>query len=78
MSKTPIRAFEGYIIGYIEDDPITKIKTAYDFYMRKLGTYDAKLNITRTFDNRIVSRGDTLSALIVQAEAEYQAKRKGK
>ena len=54
MSKTPIRAFEGYIIGYIEDDPITKIKTAYDFYMRKLGTYDAKLNITRTFDNRIV------------------------
>ena len=76
INRTPYRAFEGNIIGYIEEVTVTKIKTAYDLYLIKLGTYDPRINITRTFENKVVGRGDILASLIIQAEAEYQAQKK--
>lgn len=74
--KTPIKQFGGAVVGYVEEDSVTKFKTGYDFYMRKVGTYDPRLNVTRDFGNKIIAQGDALASLIFQAEAEYQAKRK--
>lgn len=78
IKKQTIRDFSGRIIGTIETDDTTKNKTARDFYGRIVGYWDAKLDVTRDFYQRIVARGDTLSALIFEAEREYKEKNKRK
>lgn len=78
MDRQILKDFQGRIIGYIDTDKRTQNKTGRDFYQRIVGYYDKKLNVTRDFYQRIVGRGDILSSLIYQAEAEYQQKMKGK
>ena len=63
VQKTPIRDFYGKIIGYIGTDNIGN-QTAYDFYNKILGRYDAKNNITKDFYGRIIGHGNLLSAII--------------
>lgn len=62
VSKATIRDFNHKIIGFIETDE-KGVKTARDFSLRILGTYDPKTNLTRDFYKRIVGRGDNLSML---------------
>ena len=68
MTKTEIRDFYGRIIGWVETDEHTGNKTGRDFYGRIVGYYDANLNVTRDFYQRIVARGDALSGLIWEEE----------
>lgn len=60
-----IKDFYNRIIGYIETDEVTGDKVGKDFYHRIIGYYDKKTNTTKDFYKRIISRGDTLSALIM-------------
>ena len=71
-----IRDFNYRILGYIETDTITGDKKAYDFYRKLLGTYYKQSNETRDFYQRIISRGDTLSALIIQADEKNKNNKK--
>lgn len=62
-TETPLRDFYNRIIGYIVEDDKGN-KTIYDFYRRKLGSYDKANNLTRDFYNKIVGKGD-LSAMLI-------------
>ena len=64
VKRVPIRNFYNRILGYIETDTITGNKTAYNFYNKNLGRYDARNDTTRDFEGRIVGNGDLCSALI--------------
>jgi hypothetical protein len=75
MSKTYVKAFDGYILGSIEDDPYRKERKAFDFYGRILGTYDTKLDVTRDFGGRIVAQGDALTSLIYEEAAKQEAEK---
>lgn len=68
--KTPIKDFYKRIIGWVETKP-NGDKIGYDFYHRIVGFYNKNLDATQDFYRRIVSRGDTLTGLIYQANAEY-------
>lgn len=63
-----IKNFYGERIGELKKDYRGNI-VAYDRYGAILGNYNPKLNITTEFPSgRIVSTGDTTTALIWQAE----------
>ncbi len=63
-----IKNFTGERIGELKKDARGNIN-AYGRYGELLGTYNPKLNITTEFPSgRIVSTGDTTTALIWQAE----------
>ena len=74
MKKDAIRDFYGRIIGWVETDESTGNKTVRDFQNRILGYYDAKLNVTRDFYQRIVARGDAATGLILQEAAKNENK----
>ena len=61
----PIKDFYGKILGYIEEDDVGGDKVAYDFYRKILGRYIKREDNTRDFYGRIVSRGDTTQALVI-------------
>ena len=63
MQKETIRDFQGRIIGYIETDSQGN-KTVRDFQLRIKGYYDARQNVTRDFQQRIVARGDASGMLL--------------
>lgn len=63
VSKEAIRDFSGKIIGYVETDNIGN-QQVRDFSGRILGTYDKKMNVTRDFYGRIVTRGNTVIGLV--------------
>lgn len=63
--QTPIKDYNGRILGFIEYDPNSKIKTAKNYYGTILGRYDEKLNRTTDYYGRIVAEGDVLSSLIM-------------
>jgi len=65
MKEEKITDFYGRILGYIQTDELTNNKTAFNFYRKILGRYNAKENVTKDFYGRIVSRGDTLTSLII-------------
>ena len=73
-NKTMIRDFYNRVIGQIESDDRSTLKTARDFYGRYLGKYDSKSDTTYDFYNRIVGRGDLLASLIHQANEEDKRK----
>ena len=76
--KTIIKNFYGERIGELKKDWKGNIN-AYDRYGALLGTYNSKLNITTAFPSgRIVSTGDTTTALIWQKENERKEKLLGK
>lgn len=61
--KIPIRNFYGKIIGYRREKLNGDIEIS-DFYGRIKGRYDKRLDVTRDFYGRIISRGDTSAALL--------------
>ncbi len=61
--KIPIRDFYGKIIGYRREKLNGDIEIS-DFYGRIKGRYDKRLDVTRDFYGRIISRGDTSAALL--------------
>ena len=63
MKEQTIKDFYGKILGYIRTEP-NGDKTAFDFYRRKLGTWDKQKDITKDWLGRIVSSGDSLAVLI--------------
>jgi len=63
MHEEMIKDFYGRVIGRIRFQD-SGIKEIYDFYGRKLGTYDPTTNTTKDFYGRIVARGDALTMLI--------------
>lgn len=74
MTQQIIKDFYNRIQGYVEYDNRGNGK-AFDFYRRLLGTYVKDQNVTKDFYNRIVSRGDSLVALIYQESAKQEAQR---
>ena len=65
MKETTLRDWTGKIIGYVELKN-NGDKVLRDFYRKILGTYDARLNVTRDFYGRVVAQGDCLSMLLNQ------------
>lgn len=63
MQEIPVKDFHNRIIGWIRVDSNGN-KTAYDFYRRIKGKYDARRDITTDFYGRIISRGDMTASLI--------------
>ena len=63
METQIIRDFYGRIIAYIDTDNKGN-KTVRDWQKVILGTYNKTLNLTRTFDGKIIARGDVCSSLI--------------
>ena len=61
--KIPIRDFYGKMIGYRREKLNGDIEIS-DFYGRIKGRYDKRLDVTRDFYGRIISRGDTSAALL--------------
>lgn len=74
MTRTPLKDFEGRIIGFLEDT--NNIIIAKDFYGRIVGKYHKDTNKTHDFEGRIIGKGDLTSALIYKANQENQIKRK--
>lgn len=64
--RETLKDYYGRIIGYIDTKP-NGDQTGYDFYQRIVGYYQKQQNVTTDFYRRIVSRGNTLSGLIYQA-----------
>ena len=62
--REPIRDFYKRILGYIDTDTITGVKTIRNFYMKILGTYDPRDNKTRDFYKRIIGTGDLTMMLL--------------
>lgn len=74
MDRQPVRDFYKRIIGWIDNDTVTGDQIGRDFYQRIVGYYDAKLNVTRDFNKRIIYHGNMLAALI-QQENDKQGKK---
>lgn len=72
--RLTIRDFYNRILGYIDTDKRTKVKTARDFYNHILGTYDPKSNITRDFYGKIIGSGDLTSMLIYEEDKKHSQK----
>lgn len=64
IQTTTIRDFYQKILGYIEEDTTTGVKTARNFYKKILGRYDPRDNKTRDFYGRIIGNGDLTGMLI--------------
>ena len=63
MNRMTIKDFSGKIVGYIDvDDKGNKI--ARKFNLMIVGRYDAKLDVTKDFQNRVVGRGDMTVSLL--------------
>ena len=71
-----IHDFYGRIIGSLERLQNGDVK-ARDKHGRILGTYVKDLNLTKDMYGRIVSRGDTTSALIWRTNALESDKKAG-
>lgn len=66
-AKQVIKDAYGVILGSIATDR-NGDQVAYDFYGMIVGRYNAKLNTTYDKWGRIVSIGNTLSALIIKSK----------
>ena len=64
--REQIRDFYKKILGYIDTDTTTGVKTVRNFYMKILGTYDPRDNKTRDFYKRIIGNGDLTMMLLYQ------------
>lgn len=62
--REPIRDFYKKILGYLDTDTVTGVKTIRNFYMKILGTYDPRDNKTRDFYRRIIGTGDLTMMLL--------------
>ena len=63
MNRTTIKDFSGKIIGYIDvDDKGNKVVRKFNLMI--VGRYDAKLDVTRDFQGRVIARGDVSASLL--------------
>ena len=67
VNKIAVRRPSGRIIGFIETDKDGN-KQARNFYGKILGTYDKRLDVTRDFYGRIVTRGDSVMGFVYEAD----------
>lgn len=67
ITKTPITQFGGKIIGYLETDAIGNQRVRA-FGGKILGTYDKRLDCTRNFYGKILSRGNTVLGLLYSSK----------
>lgn len=63
--KQPVKTFNGKIIGYIDEKPNGDI-VGYNFYNKKVGTYDKRADVTRDFYGRIIYKGNMITSIISQ------------
>ena len=59
-----IKNFQGIILGYIWTDKESGRERATDFYGKILGFYDPKLDLTKEFSGRIITKGNVLAYFI--------------
>ena len=63
MNRTAIKDFSGKIIGFIDvDDKGNKVVRKFNLMI--VGRYDAKLDVTKDFQGRVVARGDASASLL--------------
>ena len=63
MNRTTIKDFSGKVIGYIDiDDKGNKVVRKFNLMI--VGRYDAKLDVTRDFQGRIIAQGDASASLL--------------
>lgn len=67
IKREPVRDFYKRILGYVDTDTSTGIKTVRTFGMKIVGTYDPKTNLTRDFHHKIIGSGD-LTMMLLQQE----------
>lgn len=70
ISKTPVRDISGKIIGFIETDKDGN-KQVRNFYGRILGTYDSRLDVTRDFYGKIITRGDSVVGFLYDEKNKF-------
>lgn len=63
MTRQTLKTWRGKIVGFIDTDEFGN-KTARDFYGKILGTYDKRLDLTKDFYGKTISRGDVVMSLI--------------
>lgn len=63
MNRMTIKDFSGKIIGFIDIDDAGN-KVVRKFNLMIVGRYDAKLDVTRDFQGRVIARGDVSSSLL--------------
>ena len=63
MKQEKIKDFYGRIIGTMIEENDGR-KKLLDFNGRILGTYDPRVDLTRDFNGRIISKGDRLLSLL--------------
>ena len=63
INKEPVRDFYGKILGFVETDRDGN-QQVRAFSGKILGFYDKKLNVTRDFYGKILSRGNTSMGLL--------------
>ncbi len=64
IKRDTIRDFYKRILGFVDTDSVTGVKTVRTFGMKIVGTYDPKENITRDFHRRIIGTGDLTMMLL--------------
>ena len=63
MNRQTIKDFSGKIIGFIDvDDKGNKVVRKFNLMI--VGRYDAKLDVTRDFQGRIIAQGDVCGSLL--------------
>jgi len=67
IQRQQIKDFHKKIIGYVDTDTTTGVKTVRTFGMKIVGTYDPKTDLTRDFYKRIIGHGD-LTMMLLQQE----------
>lgn len=64
MKKTYIRAFNGKIMGSVEEQP-NGDKILKNFYGKPLGKYEKRTDLTKDFYGRVIAKGDVLVSLLM-------------
>ena len=59
-----VKDYRGKILGWVETD-IRGNKIYKDFYRRIVARYDKRLNVTKDFSGRLISKGDTVISKIM-------------
>ena len=67
--KNYIKDSSGRILGWTQDNG--SIESAYDKSGKYLGKYDSRVNKTYDISGRLLSTGNTLSALIVTSTLDF-------
>jgi len=67
--KNYIKNSSGRILGWTQDNG--SIESAYDKSGKYLGKYDSRVNKTYDISGRLLSTGNTLSALIIVSELNF-------